>query len=202
MSAGDIVNLLGGVALLAALYVALSLWGRKRRSARSTAAHWTRSFLLSALFNTILLVALPWCAHQLLPGTLPTPSGIRISTGIVLVVLGLAGLIFCVDAFGRRGQGTPSPLDAPSQLVTHGLFGVVRNPIVLSELTVIWGEALYFASLGIAVYAIVVSLFVHLEVVFIEEPQLRKRFGQSYDAYCLQVGRWFPGLGPRSSGDR
>jgi protein-S-isoprenylcysteine O-methyltransferase Ste14 len=194
--------LLGGVSLLAALYVALSLWGRRRRSARGTAAHWTRSFLLSVLFNTILLGALPWSAHKLLPGTLPIPSLVGISTGIVLVLLGLAGLIYCVDAFGRRGQGTPSPLDAPSRLVTHGLFRVVRNPIIVSELTVIWGEALYFASLGIAIYAIVVSLIVHLEVVFIEEPELRKRFGQSYDAYCLQVGRWFPRLGPKPCGGR
>lgn len=47
-----IIDLLGGIAILAVLFVALSRWGRRHRSTRSTAAHRARSFLLSALFNS------------------------------------------------------------------------------------------------------------------------------------------------------
>jgi protein-S-isoprenylcysteine O-methyltransferase Ste14 len=33
------------------------------------------------------------------------------------------------------------------RLVTDGPFGIVRNPIIVAELMVIWGEALYVTSL-------------------------------------------------------
>ncbi len=35
-------------------------------------------------------------------------------------------------------------------------------------------------------------LAVHLFVVWYEEPTLRRTFGQEYEAYCGQVGRWWP----------
>ena len=69
-----------------------------------------------------------------------------------------------LDAFSRRGRGTPLPADAPSRLVTDGLFGVVRNPIILAELMVLWGIALHVASLGVVLYALVVSILGHLVV--------------------------------------
>ena len=32
----------------------------------------------------------------------------------------------------------------------------------------------------------------HLVVVYVEEPKLERRFGQSYRAYMSQVNRWIP----------
>ena len=41
----------------------------------------------------------------------------------------------------------------------------------------------------------------HLNVLFYEEPTLRRRFGGSYETYYLHVGRWWPRLTPwRGSG--
>jgi protein-S-isoprenylcysteine O-methyltransferase Ste14 len=34
---------------------------------------------------------------------------------------------------------------------------------------------------------------IHLEVVWYEEPALRRRFGESYEGYCRSVRRWLPG---------
>ena len=75
-----------------------------------------------------------------------------------------------------------------------GLEGVIRNPIIVAELSVVWGEALYFAALGIAVYAALAMLAAHLVVTRIEEPDLRERFGAPYDAYSQRVPRWCPRL--------
>ncbi len=47
---------------------------------------------------------------------------------------------------------------------------MIRNPIIACEVLVVWGEALYFSSLGIAACAAVFSLGTHLAVVFWEEP--------------------------------
>jgi protein-S-isoprenylcysteine O-methyltransferase Ste14 len=161
---------------------------------RSTAALWGKSLLNALLFFALFMVALPWAAHQLLPTSLPSPGGVRLGAGGVLFVAGLAVWILCLDVFSRRGRGTPMPMDAPSQLVSSGPFGVVRNPIMAAELAVIWAEVIYFASLGIFVYAATISLAAHLLVIYVEEPELRQRFGAAYEAYCRDVPRWLPRL--------
>ena len=64
--------------------------------------------------------------------------------------------------------------------------------------------ALYFASLGLLIYAAAASIAAHVMIVRVEEPELRERFGESYEAYCRSVPRWlprwpgtFPGVGKR-----
>ena len=168
----------------------------------NTGALWAKSLLNALLFFGVFMVALPWVAHTLLPAILPVPFGIRTWGGGGLFAIGVAGWIACLDAFSRQGRGTPLPTDAPSRLVTKGLFSVVRNPIIASELIVIWGEALYAASAGIALYAVAITVGAHLIVVRVEEPVLRKRFGESYEVYCQKVPRWFPKLrATRSMGE-
>jgi protein-S-isoprenylcysteine O-methyltransferase Ste14 len=164
---------------------------------RSTVALWSKSLLNAALFFGIFMVLLPWGAHRLLPVTLPFPACLRSWGGGALFVAGVSAWLHCLDAFSRHGRGTPLPFDAPRHLVTSGLYGVLRNPIMAAELVVIWAEAIYFASLGVLVYASAISLTAHLMVVYVEEPELHERFGASYDAYCRRVPRWLPRLGRR-----
>jgi len=162
---------------------------------RSTVVLWTKSLLNAVLFFGIFMVVLPWLAHHLLPMKLLPPPSLRIWPAGVLAVMGIAAWIACLDTFSRHGRGTPLPADAPRHLVTTGLFRQMRNPIMAAELSVIWAEALYLASLGTTLYAISISVTAHLMVVHIEEPELRKRFGQSYAEYCRNVPRWLPRLG-------
>jgi protein-S-isoprenylcysteine O-methyltransferase Ste14 len=160
---------------------------------------WAKSLLNALLFFSIFMVALPWGAHRILPRTFSLSPLVRTWGAGLLFFGGLAAWAYCLDVFSRSGRGTPLPLDAPRKLVTRGLFNIVRNPIMSAELSVIWAEALYFASLGILVYAAVISLTGHLLVVYIEEPELRERFGESYEAYCRRVPRWLPRLTRRRS---
>jgi protein-S-isoprenylcysteine O-methyltransferase Ste14 len=164
---------------------------------QSTAALWAKSLLNAVLFFSIFMLVLPWCAHSLLPVALPVPRPLGIWLAGALFLVGLAAWIACLDTFSRRGRGTPLPYDAPRHLVTEGLFRVVRNPIMGGELLVIWGEALFVGSLGVVLYAIVVSVLGHVMVVRVEEPELRQRFGESYERYCREVPRWLPRPGRR-----
>jgi protein-S-isoprenylcysteine O-methyltransferase Ste14 len=164
---------------------------------RSTVALWAKSLLNAALFFTIFMVALPWLAHHLLPKELLLPPEVRTWVGGALAVVGIGAWVACLDAFSRHGRGTPLPADAPRHLVTTGLFGQIRNPIMAAELSFIWGEALYLANLGVMLYAIAISATAHVMVVHVEEPELLKRFGQTYVEYCRSVPRWFPRLGRR-----
>ncbi len=155
-------------------------------------ALWGKSLLNAVLFFCIFMILLPWGAHHLLPAGLDLYPGVRMWAAVFLGLSGLAIWIHGFDFFSRYGRGTPLPVDAPRHLVTSGLFGVVRNPIIAGELMVIWAEVLYLVSLGLLVYAVLISLAGHLVVVYVEEPELRERFGETYEAYCRDVPRWFP----------
>jgi protein-S-isoprenylcysteine O-methyltransferase Ste14 len=67
-----------------------------------------------------------------------------------------------------------------------------------AEVLVIWGETLYLSSLGVLLYAIAVSVGAHAAVRFVEEPELRKRFGARYEEYCRLVPRWLPRIRRRA----
>jgi protein-S-isoprenylcysteine O-methyltransferase Ste14 len=161
---------------------------------RSTTILWAKSLLNAVLFFTVFMLALPWLAHRLLPVALPVPSVLRTWLAGALALVGVAAWIACLDAFSRRGRGTPLPADAPRRLVTSGLFGWMRNPIMAAELLVIWAEVLYVSSWGVVLYAAAISAAAQVMVVHIEEPELRKRFGQGYEEYCRRVPRWLPRL--------
>ncbi len=163
-------------------------------STQSTAALWAKSLLNAVIFFSLFMVALPWAAHQLLTVAVPIPPGFRLWLAGFFFFVGVIAWAACLDNFSRHGRGTPLPADAPRLLVTGGLFSMVRNPIMAAEVLVIWGEALYVASLGIVLYAIAITVGAHLLVRHVEEPELRKRFGESYVDYCRRVPRWFPKL--------
>jgi protein-S-isoprenylcysteine O-methyltransferase Ste14 len=158
---------------------------------------WAKSLLNALLFFVLFMVLLPWGAHRLAPAEIPLPRMLGSGIGALLFVAGVVVWIACLDLFSRRGGGTPFPLDAPRELVTGGPFDVVRNPIMAAELAVIWSEVLVFASLGLLIYAALISVLAHLSVVFIEEPELRERFGEPYEAYRRRVPRWLPRLRPQ-----
>ena len=166
----------------------------------STVWLWAKSLLDAALFFALFMAALPWLAHQLLPFQVPIPTAIRVPGGGLLFVGGLLTWLRCLDVFSRRGAGTPFPLDAPRRLVTSGPFAVVRNPIMAAELCVIWGEALYTASLGVLLYAASTSVLAHIVVTRVEEPELRQRFGEAYEQYCRRTPRWLPRPSQRRRG--
>lgn len=159
---------------------------------RSPLAIWAKSLLNAVLFFCIFMVALPWLANWLLPRPLPVPAEARTWLAGGLATVGIAAWLACLDTFSRRGRGTPLPADAPRHLVTAGLFRHVRNPIMAGELLVIWAVALFLASLGAVLYAVAISVLAHLAVVYVEEPELRRRFGESYVEYCREVPRWLP----------
>ena len=121
------------------------------------------------------------------------PWGFRHDVALFLLAVGAAIYFRCVWDFARTGRGTPAPIDAPKVLVVRGLYQYVRNPIYLGVLLIVLGWTVYFASFRVLVYGIFLALGFHLFVILVEEPSLRRRFGESYERYCRAVRRWVPG---------
>ena len=110
---------------------------------------------------------------------------------VVGVAAGLACLLDCFARFVLEGRGTPAPVAQTEVLVASGLYRFVRNPMYVSVLIIVSGQALLFGQARLFAYAGVMLVAFHLNVLFYEEPPLRRRFGGSYETYYLHVGRWW-----------
>ena len=118
--------------------------------------------------------------------------------GLVVSVVGAAIYAWTAWNFAQTGRGTPAPLDPPKTVVAVGLYRWVRNPMYIGVLLIILGQAIAYGSLILVVYAVVMWLVVHAFVVLYEEPDLLRRFGDSYESYRRAVPRWLP-RPPRAS---
>ena len=116
--------------------------------------------------------------------------------GLVIVALGLAALVACFVQFVREGRGTPAPVAPTEKLVVGGLYRWVRNPMYLAVGSIILGQAVAFASVGVLVWFGLFAVAVVSFVIAYEQPTLRRTYGGSYDAYCRAVPAWWPRLTP------
>ena len=109
-----------------------------------------------------------------------------------MIVAGAAVLIDCVVKFAVKGRGTLAPIDPPKKLVTGGVYRFVRNPMYVGGLLVLFGQALFFRSSSLLLYALAWWIAAHLFIVLYEELHLRSVFGTDYESYRTAVPRWIP----------
>lgn len=116
--------------------------------------------------------------------------------GAILLAIGAAGLLDSFARFALQGRGTPAPIAPTDRLIVSGLYRYARNPMYISLISAIAGQALLFGDLNLLRYAAVVWVAVHTFVLVYEEPALRSQFGRSYEVYRAHVPRWLPRLRP------
>ena len=111
-------------------------------------------------------------------------------------VLLWGGVIFCLWAYFslmREGEAEVKNFRLNSRkLVTEGPYRFVRNPMALGTGAILAGEALYFGSWYIFIWALVVIEVMSYYITHVEEYKLANKFGQSYINYKLDVGKWCP----------
>ncbi|UCH03558.1 MAG: hypothetical protein JSW05_08125 [Candidatus Thorarchaeota archaeon] len=121
------------------------------------------------------------------------PFGVVATTvGLLLTVFGLVLLTVTTYLFAKIGNGSAAPWDPPTNLVVHGIYRYVRNPMVLGVLFTVLGEVVLFGSFPLLL--LFLFLFVGNHILFVkqEEPELQQRFGDNYTRYMNNVPRWFP----------
>ncbi len=64
--------------------------------------------------------------------------------------------------------------------------------MVLAAFLLASGESVLLQAPTVLIYAGVLLVPFHLFIVLYEEPNLRHRFGSSYEAYIERVPRWLP----------
>jgi|HubBroStandDraft_5_1064220.scaffolds.fasta_scaffold197610_2 protein-S-isoprenylcysteine O-methyltransferase Ste14 len=110
------------------------------------------------------------------------------------IFLGVGGffILLCGGLLGAQGFGTPGNRFFPKEFIVFGPFRYVRNPMSLGAITSMFGLGLIHRSPSILLLALILAGAIHLIVIYIEEPGLEKRFGESYLHYRQSVNRWLP----------
>jgi len=116
--------------------------------------------------------------------------------GVILIVIGAGAVVDSFARFALQGKGTPAPVAPPRKLVVTGLYRYVRNPMYVAVLAIIFGQAILFGDIGLAVYGALFWLACHLYVLLYEERQLKRTFGAQYDKFRTGVPRWIPRISP------
>ena len=157
---------------------------------RTTAALGSLVFLVLA--PGVVAGLIPWLItgwSPLPPGDLP---GALRWTGIILIAAGLAVVLESFARFVWKGLGTPAPVAPTRTLVVSGFYRFVRNPMYVAVTALIFGQAVLFASWGVALYGVLIAAAFHTFVRLYEEPTLREAYGEEYAAYCAATPRWIP----------
>jgi protein-S-isoprenylcysteine O-methyltransferase Ste14 len=125
-----------------------------------------------------------WDAHS-------QPAVLRI-VGVVLLVAGGALVLETTARFALHGRGTPAPWAPPERFVERGSYRFVRSPMYLGVLLLVVGQGLLLGREILYAWAVAALLMFTGFLVFYEEPQLVRRFGESYEDYRRRVRRWIP----------
>ena len=168
-----------------------------RRKLPMTPMTGLRIALISVLWSGSLFFLFPALAIEL-NETAQWPrwqAPAMLLAGCILIVIGILVLVWATRIFRTEGEGTPVPTDPPSRLVSSGLYQYSRNPIYLADVAILLGIFLARGHLALLLYAGLVFLGLHAWVVVHEEPRLRDRLGEDWEAYVQRVLRWFGGVG-------
>ena len=157
-----------------------------------------KALLIAAALHGVFCVAIPLTILRLTSGlVLPPPSAVTV-LGVAIVGAGFMLYLRVVWELVVLAGVSASPLAAPTHLRTEGLYAWSRNPLLFGVVLMLFGEAVVFGSVPLAIYAAAYWTWLHLFLVFKEEPALQAQFGDTYRAYCLRVPRWF--LPPGTAG--
>jgi len=154
---------------------------------------------MTAFKSLLFLIAAPGVVAGYIPLVLlrrgaQIESGLFAYLALPLWLIGVLILLWSFWNFLVQGRGTPAPIDPPKELVAVGFYRYIRNPMYTAIAAINIGHFLWLGYWSLLIYACVAFIIMHTFVVLYEEPNLKRKFGVSYENYLQQVPRWIPKL--------
>jgi protein-S-isoprenylcysteine O-methyltransferase Ste14 len=116
------------------------------------------------------------------------------AAGFVLTGVGIVGTFAAQMAMGSSWRIGVDP-DETTELVTGGVFSLMRNPIYTFMIIAWIGFALLVPT-WLSLAAVPMGILgLEIQVRWVEEPHLIRTHGEPYLAWARRVGRFVPGLG-------
>lgn len=114
--------------------------------------------------------------------------------GAALAVLGIGLTLAAQIAMGTAWR-VGIDADERTELVTHGPFGLARNPVFTAMIVCAAGLALLAPNVVSLAGLVLLVTAIELQVRCAEEPYLVATHGDAYASYAARVGRFVPGIG-------
>jgi len=93
----------------------------------------------------------------------------------------------------RSARGTPVPFNLPRELVVAGPYAWTRNPMLTGVFSRPFGLGFLLHPVSLVfVWTPAFVAFNAVELKLVEEPELERRFGESYGEYRHRVPRFLP----------
>jgi protein-S-isoprenylcysteine O-methyltransferase Ste14 len=103
--------------------------------------------------------------------------------GPVLIVGGVALVVWSVHVQYVIGKGTPAPKVATRELVTQGPYAYSRNPMTLGALLLYLGIGVWMGSSGVVILTVIAFSGLLTFIYVHETRELAERFGDTYLEY-------------------
>jgi protein-S-isoprenylcysteine O-methyltransferase Ste14 len=168
----------------------------KKRSGKKGWDQQLAAFIAPFLMCVVLPFVIVVIEHAVIAHPVVMSVPVLAALGAVIGCAGLVLFFATVRTLLRSGRGTIMPWDPTRKLVVAGVYRRVRNPMILSLIVILSGEAVVFCSPGIGVLAFLNFAVNTVYFKYSEEPGLEKRFGAEYIEYMKNVRRWLPRLRP------
>ena len=152
-----------------------------------------RNAAMIVLFPGTVVVYVPYRLLTSYPAPEFAPFSLARYLAVLVVAAGTAILLTSIWSFARVGRGTLAPFDETKKLIVVGLYRYVRNPMYIGVLFILLGEALFFRSSALLLYACLCFVVANVLIIGYEEHRLRHKYGDEFQRYCARVGRWMPG---------
>jgi len=157
-----------------------------------------RTIVLGTILLFLALVAGPYVAVQFDYIADPIPLGPFRFIGVLMILFGAPLAVWCSYILLMPGNKRAVPHDSPEGLAIAGPYKRIRNPFMLGWLVILWGEVVFFESIPLLFYALILTLCVHFWIFAFEEPSLEDRYGEEYREYKRSVPRWLPKLNKKN----
>ena len=174
-------------------------WGFRRDLGRAgSVSWWARVLPGSGGVAVGVLAPIASLARLRLVDGLGLPA-----VGVAGTALAVAGILAMFGAQLAMGDAWRIGQDETERtgLVTDGLFRLIRNPIYAAMAVV--GVGLALMTLNVIALAGLIAFLagIEMQVRLVEEPHLRRAYGDDYARYAAGVGRFFPGVGRLEAGE-
>jgi protein-S-isoprenylcysteine O-methyltransferase Ste14 len=116
------------------------------------------------------------------------------AVGVILAAIGIVATTLAQLVMGDAWRIGVDPSEQ-TQLVTHGTFSIVRNPIYAAMIPSFSGIALLAPNVVTLIGTILLVVALEMHVRLVEEPYLASAHGKQYALYAAGVGRFFPRVG-------
>lgn len=150
-------------------------------------------------FAAAVLVGLvaPWLAATGVVSLWSQP----VLVGAVATVVAVAGIPLGMTAQRAMGRSWRIGVDVAeaTDLVTHGPFRLIRNPIFTALMMIQVGTAGMASTWLSLVGAALMITACQIQTRLVEEPYLRRHHTTAYPNYAATAGRFVPGLGRNHS---